>query len=136
MLWHVFHKTLMTEPLHKQSYDKFVKRISNMQQLTSNFLKKCAFRPHSRAEPGLHAPPLQVSVPISQKKSKVRFWTSTFSFLTCSQSLFPDFCANVLFDDSLKPPGLHFLYFLVTFWPPFSNLFKCFFAAPQKREIR
>ena len=42
----------MTEPLHKQSYDKFVKRISNMQQLTSNFLKKCAFRPHSRAEPG------------------------------------------------------------------------------------
>ena len=46
----------MTEPLHKQSYDKFVKRISNMQQLTSNFLKKCAFRPHSRAEPGLHAP--------------------------------------------------------------------------------
>ena len=70
MLWHVFHKALMTEPLHKQSYDIIVKRISNMQQLTSNFLKKCAFRPHSRAEPGLHAPPLQISVLVSQTKFK------------------------------------------------------------------
>ena len=60
-------------------------------------------------------PPLQISVPISQKNSKVRFWTSTFSFLTCSQSLFLDFCANVFFDDSLKPPGLHFWCFLVIF---------------------
>ena len=50
VFWFAFHRTLMTEPLHKHSYDKFVKRTSSMQQTNIQLPKKCAFRPPSHAD--------------------------------------------------------------------------------------
>ena len=47
-----FHRTLMTEPLHKQFYDKFVKCTSNMQQTNIQLSKKMRFPSPQPCWPG------------------------------------------------------------------------------------